>query len=82
MGPVETIDLNAPGAADYRRAADDQGVGAISPGAATGRRSCRPDAERRSAVPRDRLDAEQAWRDRRLMALAVHKKDAAKQFGK
>jgi hypothetical protein len=40
------------------------------------------DAERRSAVPRDRLDAEQAWRDRRLMALAVHKKDAAKQFGK
>jgi len=37
------------------------------------------DAERRRAVPRHKLDSEQAWRDRRLMALAAHKKDVAKQ---
>lgn len=87
MGPVETIDLNAPGGvADYmarygetiRRVGRDIARSGDWPDAV----AVQMDAERRSAVPRDRLDAEQAWRDRRLMALAVHKKDAAKQFGK
>ena len=87
MGPVETIDLNAPGGvADYmarygetiRRVGRDIARSGDWPDAV----AVQMDAERRRAVPRDRLDAEQAWRDRRLMALAVHKKDAAKQFGK
>jgi hypothetical protein len=35
-------------------------------------------AERRAAVPADRLAARAAWRDRRLMALAAHKRAAEK----
>jgi len=87
MGPVETIDLNAPGGvADYmarygetiRRVGRDIARSGDWPDAV----AAQMDAERRRAVPRHRLEAEQAWRDRRLMALAVHKKDAAKRFGK
>ena len=87
MGPIETIDLNAPGGvADYmarygetiRRVGRDIAQSGDWPDAV----AARMDAERRSAVPRDRLDAEQTWRDRRLMALAVHKTEAAKLFGK
>jgi 3-hydroxyacyl-CoA dehydrogenase len=87
MGPVETIDLNAPGGvADYmarygetiRRVGRDIARSGDWPDEV----AAIMDAERRGAVPRDRLDAEQAWRDRRLMALAVHKKDATKRFGK
>jgi 3-hydroxyacyl-CoA dehydrogenase len=84
MGPIETIDLNAPlGIADYmerygptvrRLAAPPQGeedwpesVSQIM------------DAARRAKVPREQLSAAQAWRDRRLMALAAHKKQAEKE---
>ncbi len=87
MGPIETIDLNAPGGvADYmarygetiRRVGRDIAQSGDWPDEV----AAQMDAERRSAVPRDKLDAAQAWRDRRLMALAVHKKDMAKRFGK
>ena len=87
MGPIETIDLNAPGGiADYmarygetiRRVGRDIAQSGDWPDEV----AAIMDAERRSAVPREKLEAEQAWRDRRLMALAAHKKDAAKRFGK
>ena len=86
MGPFETIDLNAPaGVRDYclryqhiyenlfpsmQRRADW-----------TGPVLDRIEAERRRAVPADRLDARQRWRDKRLMALAAHKKTASTEMG-
>jgi 3-hydroxyacyl-CoA dehydrogenase len=87
MGPIETIDLNAPGGvADYlarygetiRRVGRDIAASGDWPNEV----AVQIDAERRKLVPREALDAAQAWRDRRLMALAVHKKDMAKRFGK
>jgi 3-hydroxyacyl-CoA dehydrogenase len=86
MGPFETIDLNAPGGAgDYirrysglydglfesqRRRADWQGpvMGEI-------------ERQRRQRVKTEDLERRQAWRDRRLMALAAHKRVAAKDIG-
>jgi len=85
MGPMETIDLNAAdGTAGYL-----QRYGAVI------RRldkdmKARPDwddalgdrlhAERRRASPLSRHGKAQAWRDRRLMALLVHKRDAARKI--
>jgi L-gulonate 3-dehydrogenase len=87
MGPFETIDLNAPaGVRDYveryesiyanifasvQRRADWTGpaLDAI-------------EAERRAALPADRLGERQAWRDRRLMALAAHKRRANSEIGR
>jgi L-gulonate 3-dehydrogenase len=76
MGPMETIDLNAPGgAADYARR-----YGPIY-SAADARRDIHPwqpdvinrlDAELRAARPLSALDERREWRDRRLMALAAH----------
>ncbi len=82
MGPFETIDLNAPqGVADYgaryggfydRVAAEPlPPCGWQHPVVAT------IDAERRTALPAEKLGERQAWRDRRLMALVAHKKIAA-----
>jgi L-gulonate 3-dehydrogenase len=84
MGPFETIDLNAPGGiADYiaryqgmyqtmwpsqQHMADWAG---ISPTA---------EAERQAILPRDGLADHARWRDRRLMALLAHKRDAAKEI--
>jgi hypothetical protein len=39
------------------------------------------EGERRKRTPSDKLGARQAWRDRRLMALAVHKRRADKDIG-
>jgi len=81
MGPFETIDLNAPGGvADYcarygdvyyqmaqqqlPRRWDDALVRQI-------------EAERRALLPAADLPARGAWRDRRLMQLVAHKRDAA-----
>jgi L-gulonate 3-dehydrogenase len=86
MGPFETIDLNAPGGAgDYikrysalydglfesqQRRADWQGpvMGEI-------------ERQRRERVKPEDLERRQAWRDRRLMALAGHKRVAARDIG-
>jgi L-gulonate 3-dehydrogenase len=38
----------------------------------------RIERQRRLLLPQDRLQARQAWRDRRLMALAAHKAQATK----
>ena len=87
MGPFETIDLNAPGGvrdycqryeqiyirlfASMQRRADWNGpvLETIA-------------ADRRKALPEDKLQERQAWRDRRLMALAAHKRRADKDIGK
>ena len=86
MGPFETIDLNAPGGIrDYvdryqglyenlwsqmqRRV--DWGGDVLSP----------IERERRAKLPETDLVKRQLWRDRRLMALAAHKRRAAKDIG-
>ncbi|MGE4249584.1 MAG: 3-hydroxyacyl-CoA dehydrogenase [Parvibaculaceae bacterium] len=86
MGPFETIDLNAPGGVrDYaeryqgiyvnlfpqmQRRVDWTGpvMDVIEP-------------ERRKHIPAEGLQERQMWRDKRLMALAAHKKRAAKEIG-
>ena len=83
MGPFETIDLNAPdGVADYARrygAAfhalfrdvdyapwDDDLVSKV-------------EAERRALLSGDRRTERESWRDRRLMALLVHRRDCERR---
>ncbi len=83
MGPFETIDLNAPGGiADYARR-----LGGLyrDIAASTGEHRAWDDAliatvetERRETLPADALAARRAWRDRRLMALARHKREMAR----
>jgi L-gulonate 3-dehydrogenase len=84
MGPIETIDLNAPqGVADYlerygptiRRVGEAQASAAPWP-ESIGRTL---DAERRTIVPSEKLTAATEWRDRRLMALAAHKRAEEKK---
>jgi L-gulonate 3-dehydrogenase len=86
MGPFETIDLNAPGGVrDYieryqsiysrlfptmQRRVDWSGP--VVDGV---------EAERRKQLPAAALRDRQAWRDRRLMALAAHKRKAARDIG-
>ena len=86
MGPFETIDLNAPGGVrDYieryqsiysrlfpamQRRVDWSGPVVD-----------RVEAERRKQLPAAALRDRQAWRDRRLMALAAHKRKAARDIG-
>jgi 3-hydroxyacyl-CoA dehydrogenase len=81
MGPVETMDLNAPqGVGDYmqrygptiRRIATPPKGEENWPDSVSGDM----EAARRAKVPKEKLAAAQAWRDRRLMALAAHKKQA------
>lgn len=83
MGPIETVDLNAPdGVADYmmrygptiRRIGEQQAAAAPWPDSV----AATLDAERRAIVPRAKLNDASAWRDRRLMALALHKRDQEK----
>jgi len=40
------------------------------------------EAERRKRLPADKLVERQSWRDRRLMALAAHKRRADKDLGR
>ena len=79
MGPFETIDLNAPGGiADYA-----ERLGPLYHGIAQSRTEPkawspelveRIEAERRTALPADKLRERAAWRDRRLMALVAHRR--------
>jgi L-gulonate 3-dehydrogenase len=86
MGPFETIDLNAPGGVrDYAERYQAIYCG-IFP--STQRRvdwsgpvMAEVEAERRKQVCADKLAARQAWRDRRLMALAAHKRRASQDIG-
>ena len=80
MGPFETIDLNAPGGvADY--AARLKGLYSRVAASRTEHLPwseeliAKVETERRQVLPVDELAARGAWRDRRLMALAAHKRD-------
>ena len=86
MGPFETIDLNAPGGVrDYVERY--QSIYAdIFPTVQWRADWAGPvldevEAARRAALPAQDLAARQAWRDKRLMALAAHKRAADKDVG-
>ena len=86
MGPLETIDLNAPGGiADYLRRygplyqAIEREQGPLDWTADALLRKL--DEERRAVLPSGDLPGRSAWRDRRLMALAAQKRQAAEQIG-
>lgn len=85
MGPFETIDLNAPGGvSDYARR-----YGPVLHGMMGNTKNdpwsdaliARVDGERRKIMAQDKHAQREAWRDRRLMALIAHKRDAAKKIG-
>jgi 3-hydroxyacyl-CoA dehydrogenase len=86
MGPFETMDMNAPGGfkdyatrygASYRamgrdlRVTEDWDPDAIEA----------IEAARRAKVPKAEVAARQAWRDRRLMALLAHMREADRNIG-
>ncbi|WP_217568661.1 3-hydroxyacyl-CoA dehydrogenase [Mesorhizobium sp. GbtcB19] len=86
MGPFETIDLNAPGGVrDYVERY--QGIYSnIFPQMLRrvdwgGEVMETVEAERSKRLPRKDLGDRQVWRDRRLMALAAHKKKSDQEFG-
>lgn len=84
MGPFETIDLNAPGGlADYCGR-----YGGMYQSIAQDQVSTEPWSSalieqlhqaRRQLLPSDALGERRSWRDRRLMALALHKKQLESQ---
>jgi 3-hydroxyacyl-CoA dehydrogenase len=86
MGPFETIDLNAPGGVgDYVRRYQgiyerlfpsmQRRVDWAGPVLGT------VEGQRRERLPADRLAGRLRWRDRRLMALARHKRQAKREIG-
>jgi 3-hydroxyacyl-CoA dehydrogenase len=86
MGPFETIELNAPGGVrDY--ADRYQGIySGIFPSTQwrvdwSGPVMDKVESERRERLAANRLGERQAWRDRRLIALAAHKRWADKTIG-
>ena len=86
IGPFETMDLNAPGGVrDY--AERYQGIYEnIFPQMQrrvdwTGAVMDAVERDRRGQGPQEQLRSRQIWRDRRLMALAAHKRRAAKEIG-
>jgi L-gulonate 3-dehydrogenase len=85
MGPFETIDLNAPGGVRDYCQRYEQIYQRLHPSTLTRANWNGPvldviEAERRKALPADKLQERQAWRDRRLMALAAHKRRATKDI--
>ena len=86
IGPFETGDLNAPnGIRDYCTKFGDliERVGRSQTENADFRGPLLDilEAQRRKLLPAEQLADRTAWRDRRLMALAVHKKNAAHTIG-
>lgn len=86
MGPFETIDLNAPGGVrDY--VAKYQGIYDNITTKIDGRTDWAGpvlesvERDRRARVAESDLGQRQAWRDRRLMALAAHKRRAGQDIG-
>jgi 3-hydroxyacyl-CoA dehydrogenase len=80
MGPFETIDLNAPaGVTDYAKRYGQQNretVVDVQPFGWGDDTLARVDAERRKQLDIADIGTRSAWRDRRLMALAAHKRQA------
>jgi L-gulonate 3-dehydrogenase len=87
MGPFETIELNAPGGVRDYAERYQQIYSRIFPSVQwradwTGPVMDRIETERRRLLPAGKLQERQAWRDRRLMALAAHKKRAENDIGR
>lgn len=87
IGPFEVGDLNAPdGFGDYatRYGPLWREIGAAQTDIPdmTGDSLQRICEERRALVPHEELASRQEWRDRRLMALAAHKKASDERYGK
>ena len=87
MGPFETIDLNAPGGrARLRRALSGHLFRHFRSSQWrvdwSGPVMDKVESERRKRLAADQLGERQAWRDRRLMALAAHKRWADKDIGR
>ena len=85
MGPFETIDLNAPGGVRdyveryesiYKRLHAEMRTRADWAGPVLKE----IESERRKRLPAGKLQERQAWRDRRLMALAAHKRRMAEEL--
>ena len=86
IGPFETADLNAPGGVrDYaeRYASIYELVYSQSQYRVdwTGPVMDTVERQRRAALPADKLAERQAWRDRRLIALAAHRLKATREHG-
>lgn len=86
MGPFETIDLNAPGGVRDYAERYEQIYSRIHPSTLkradwTGTVMDEIERERRVRLPKEGLAGRQAWRDRRLMALAAHKRRAKRALG-
>jgi len=86
MGPLETIDLNAPGGIrDYVERYQGIYANLFSQMQRrvdwAGPVMQEIERDRRQKVPQAELEQRQAWRDRRLMALAAHKRRAADDIG-
>ena len=86
MGPFETVDLNAPGGVRDYAERYQKIYARIFPSTQrrvdwTGGAMDAIEAQRRRRLPADQLGERAAWRDRRLMALASHKKRAAEEIG-
>jgi 3-hydroxyacyl-CoA dehydrogenase len=86
MGPMETIDLNAPGGIRDYLERFGPSFGEI----AQEQTEMRPwnsdkykhlEQDRRTVMKSDELKERAKWRDRRLMALARHKREIDKQLG-
>lgn len=86
MGPFETIDLNAPGGVrDYVLRYQSIYAG-LSPTQWRRVDWAGPvidtvEADRAARLPRAEVGKRQVWRDRRLMALAAHKRQAGTEIG-
>jgi len=80
MGPFETIDLNAPaGVTDYAKRYGPQNretMTGVQPFGWADDTVARVDVERRKQLSVADIGERSAWRDRRLMALAAHKRQA------
>ena len=79
LGPFETIDLNAPGG--VREYAEVLGplyhsinASRSNPKLWSESLIAKAEAEMRAKIPAEKLEERRNWRDRRLMALAAHKK--------
>ena len=86
MGPFETIDLNAPGGVRDYCARYQQIYARLFPSMQrrvdwSGEVAATVETQRRERLPAHKLAERQRWRDRRLMALLRHKRDAASELG-
>jgi L-gulonate 3-dehydrogenase len=86
MGPFETIDLNAPGGVRDYAQRYQQIYERLFPSMQrrvdwSGPVIDRIEQERRARLPAEDLPERHRWRDRRLMALLRHKRNAAREIG-